>query len=107
MGEKILHFGGINVIDLIEKYGTPLYVYDVNNIREKARAFKSAFEKHQVNYKVSYASKAFSTIAMLQVIKQEGLNLDVVSEGELYTAIQADFPEKKSTCTVIIKVLMN
>lgn len=95
MGEKILHFGGINVIDLIEKYGTPLYVYDVNNIREKARAFKSAFEKHQVNYKVSYASKAFSTIAMLQVIKQEGLNLDVVSEGELYTAIQADFPREK------------
>src|SRR5699024_11817041 len=44
---------------------------------------------------VAYASKAFSSVAMLQIIKQEGLSLDVVSCGELYTAIKADFPTKK------------
>ncbi|MGM8214020.1 diaminopimelate decarboxylase [Bacillaceae bacterium W0354] len=95
MAHNHLHIGGVDVVDLIDKYGTPLYVYDVNKIRNNAKTFINTFTNHDVNFKVSYASKAFSTIAMLQVIKQEGLNLDVVSEGELYTAIQADFPREK------------
>ena len=94
MGNNHLHIGGIDVIDLANKYGTPLFVYDVNKIRNNARSFVSAFKKHDVNFKVSYASKAFSTVAIIQVMKQEGLNIDVVSEGELYTAIKADFPRE-------------
>src|SRR5699024_681734 len=53
------------------------------------------FKDLDVNAQVAYASKAFSSIAMLQVIKQENLSLDVVSEGELYTALQAGFPTEK------------
>jgi diaminopimelate decarboxylase len=87
-----LEIGGINTISLAEKYGTPLYVYDVSMIRANCRAFINTFKDLNVKAKIAYASKAFSTIAMLQVMKQEGMCLDVVSEGELYTALQADFP---------------
>jgi len=90
-----LIFGGVDTIELAKKYGTPLYVYDVNKIRENARSFVNTFKKLKVKSQVAYASKAFSSIAMLQVAKQEGLSLDVVSQGELYTALQADFPVEK------------
>jgi diaminopimelate decarboxylase len=88
-------FAGVDTIELTKKYQTPLFAYDVNKIRENARAFVQTFKKLGVNYQVAYASKAFSTIAMLQVAKQEGLSLDVVSQGELYTALQADFPVER------------
>lgn len=87
-----LEIGGIDTIDLAEKYGTPLYIYDVAMIRENCRSFVKTFKELGVKAQVAYASKAFSSIAMLQVVKQEGLSLDVVSEGELYTALQAGFP---------------
>src|SRR5690625_980894 len=90
-----LVIGGIDTVDLAEKYGTPLYVYDVSMIRENCRSFVDTFKELGVKAQVAYASKAFSSIAMLQVIKQEKLSLDVVSEGELYTALQAGFPTEK------------
>ncbi len=90
-----LMVGGIDTIDLAAKYGTPLYVYDVGMIRRNCQAFVHTFEQLNVKAQVAYASKAFSSIAMLQVMKQENLSLDVVSEGELYTALQADFPVER------------
>ncbi|WP_053219339.1 diaminopimelate decarboxylase [Virgibacillus senegalensis] len=84
--------GGVDTIDLAKKYGTPLFVYDVSLIRKNARAFVDTFRKAGVRAQVAYASKAFSSIAMLQVAKQENLSLDVVSQGELHTALQAEFP---------------
>lgn len=90
-----LLFGGLDTIDLAKKYGTPLFVYDVEKIRENARAFVETFQKHGIKAQVAYASKAFSSIAMVQVAKQENLSLDVVSQGELYTALQAGFPVDK------------
>ncbi|AUJ26360.1 diaminopimelate decarboxylase [Virgibacillus dokdonensis] len=90
-----LEIGGIDSVSLAKKYGTPLYVYDVQMIRNNCRAFVNTFKKMDIPAKVAYASKAFSSIAMLQVMKQEGMYLDVVSEGELYTALQAGFPTEK------------
>src|SRR5690625_3912920 len=90
-----LEIGQMDTVYLAKKYGTPLYVYDVAKIRENCRSFINAFKNLNVKAQVAYASKAFSSIAMLQVIKQENLSLDVVSEGELYTALQADFPTEK------------
>ncbi|PKR78899.1 diaminopimelate decarboxylase [Halalkalibacillus sediminis] len=95
MNSNYLHIGGISALDLIDKYGTPLFVYDIERVRENARSFVHTFQKLEVPFQVAYASKAFSSIAMLQVAKQEGLSLDVVSEGEIYTAIEADFPREK------------
>ncbi|GAA0481495.1 diaminopimelate decarboxylase [Salinibacillus aidingensis] len=90
-----LHFGGMDMLELAQTYGTPLYVYDVHKIRENAKAFVDTFKQLEVPFQVAYASKAFSSVAMLQVAKQEGLSLDVVSQGELYTALQADFPVER------------
>lgn len=90
-----LEIGGADTVELASNFGTPLYVYDVALIRQRAREFKETFEKHGVKAQVAYASKAFSTIAMVQVVHEEGLSLDVVSGGELYTALAADFPKER------------
>jgi len=87
-----LAIGGVDTVELAETYGTPLNVYDVDLIRKRCRTFVNTFKQLGVNANVSYASKAFSSIAILQIIKEEGLGLDVVSDGELFTALQADFP---------------
>ncbi|SDJ66444.1 diaminopimelate decarboxylase [Sediminibacillus albus] len=90
-----LMVGGVDTTYLARKYGTPLFVYDVSLIRKNARAFVDTFRELGIKAQVAYASKAFSSIAMLQVAKQENLSLDVVSQGELYTALQADFPVER------------
>lgn len=90
-----LYIGGIKASDLAKEYGTPLEVYDVTQIRSQIRKFKQVFEERHVDYSVNYASKAFATIGMYQIVKQEGAGIDVVSGGELFTALQADFPMKR------------
>ncbi|NPC93134.1 diaminopimelate decarboxylase [Bacillus sp. WMMC1349] len=90
-----LEIGGVDVLTLAEKYGTPLYVYDVALIRERARKFQKAFQEAGLRAQVAYASKAFSSVAMIQLAGEEGLSLDVVSGGELFTAIQAGFPVER------------
>ena len=90
-----LEIGGVDVLSLAERYGTPLYVYDVALIRERARKFQKAFKEAGLKAQVAYASKAFSSVAMIQLAEQEGLSLDVVSGGELFTAIKAGFPAER------------
>ncbi|WP_175991603.1 diaminopimelate decarboxylase [Bacillus sp. Marseille-Q1617] len=90
-----LTIGGVCTIDLVKQYGTPLYVYDTALIRERARGFKETFQELGVKAEVAYASKAFSSIAIFQLMKEEGLSLDVVSGGELFTALKAEFPSER------------
>lgn len=89
-----LAIGGVDTVELAKEYGTPLFVYDIATVRTNIRAFKKAFEANQVDYNIAYASKAFSCLAVYEVINQEEIAVDVVSGGELYTAIQADVPAK-------------
>ncbi|MFA9556075.1 diaminopimelate decarboxylase [Evansella sp. AB-rgal1] len=90
-----LEIGGVDTTYLAQKYGTPLYVYDVEDICSRALQFKNTFEKHGMKYQVAYASKAFSCVAMIQLVDELGLSLDVVSAGELYTALTAGIsPER-------------
>lgn len=90
-----LEIGGVDTLDIVQKFGTPVYVYDVALIRQRARSFKDTFNKYGIRAQVSFASKAFSTIAMVQLAEEEGLSLDVVSGGELYTAVTANFPMER------------
>lgn len=87
-----LTIGGVTATELAKQYQTPLYVYDVNHIRQQMRSFKEVFMNRQIDYVVSYASKAFATIAMYEVAAQEGIHLDVVSGGEIQTALAANYP---------------
>lgn len=87
-----LEIGGCDTVDLANRFGTPLYVYDEEMIRDTCRAYKQAFAETGLRFQVAYASKAFSSLAMCRLVAEEGLSLDVVSAGELYTAVQAGFP---------------
>ncbi|OWR29217.1 diaminopimelate decarboxylase [Saccharibacillus sp. O23] len=87
-----LEIGGCDVVELKQTYGTPLYIMDETLIRRRAREYREAFEASGLTFQVAYASKAFSTVAMCRIADEEGLSLDVVSDGELYTALKAGFP---------------
>lgn len=93
--ENRLTIGGCSVFSLAERFDTPLYVMDTALLKEQCQKYKRAFTSSQVNTDVIYASKAFLTIAMAQLINEQGLGLDVVSGGELYTAITAGFPANR------------
>ena len=90
-----LEIGGCDTTSLAATYGTPLYVYDEAHIRAKCRSFVEAFRQTGFSFQVAYASKAFCTMAMCKLVEEEGLSLDVVSGGELYTALQAGFPAER------------
>lgn len=87
-----LYIGGVKTLDLVEKYKTPLYVFDEELIRNNCREYVKAFKVNENGNKVAYAGKAFLTKYMCKIVKEEGLCLDVVSGGELYTAYKAGMP---------------
>jgi diaminopimelate decarboxylase len=91
-----LKIGGCDTLELVEKYGSPLYIIDENTIRNNCKVYKEAMEKYyDGNGLVLYASKALCTTSICKIIESEGLGLDVVSGGELFTAKKADFPMDK------------
>ncbi len=85
----------INYTLLKEKYNTPLYVYDTTIINNRIDILKNNFKSDLYSTEIIYASKAFSIKEMLRIIAKKGLSLDVVSLGELYTALSVDFDMKK------------
>ncbi|EHJ08304.1 diaminopimelate decarboxylase, partial [Staphylococcus simiae CCM 7213 = CCUG 51256] len=80
---------------IAQSFGTPTIVYDENQIREQMRRYHRAFQHSGLTYNISYASKAFTCLQMVKLVAEEDLQLDVVSEGELYTALEAGFDAKK------------
>lgn len=90
--EGILSIGGCLTTELVKTYGTPLYVMDEAHIRSQCQWFLNHFKSKDIQTEIIYASKAFLTLAMVKLIEDEGLSIDVVSGGELYTAIKANFP---------------
>ena len=90
-----LYFDGCNTVELANKYGTPLYVMSETAMVDKCKEIKDTFLNKYERTRAAYASKAFLTLAMCKIIEREGLCLDVVSGGELYTAIKADFPAER------------
>lgn len=88
-------FGGLDTVMLAKEYGTPLYVVSEDIIKEKCKEIRDDFLLKYENVKAAYASKAFLNLAMCKIVEREGLCLDVVSGGELYTAMKAEFPMGK------------
>ncbi len=95
--KKHLCIAGMDTVALTEKYGTPLYVMDEDRIRERCRtyltAMKAAFGKTSCPL---YASKAASFRQIYRIMKEEGMGVDVVSSGEVYTAHSVGFPMEKA-----------
>lgn len=90
-----LAIGGCDAISLASQYDTPLYVLDEDHIREKCREFKKEFGHLYQKTNVAYASKACLNKAVAKIMVQEGMELDVVSGGELAIALSALFPPEK------------
>ena len=90
-----LTMSGVDVCEIAAKYKTPLYLMDENLIRENCRIYKKALEENYDDGLVLYASKAFSCLYIYKLVNEEGLGVDVVSGGELYTALSAGFPAEK------------
>lgn len=91
-----LEIGGCDAVELAKKFGTPLYVMDEKYIRDMCRVYRDTIEKkYGGNGLVLYASKAFSCMAVYKIAQQENIGVDVVSGGELYTAVKAGFPADK------------
>ncbi|MDD3593465.1 MAG: diaminopimelate decarboxylase [Candidatus Gastranaerophilales bacterium] len=88
--ENHLEIGGCDCVDLVDTYGSPLYVADEQTVRRICRQYKEAFASYK-NINMMYANKAFASRAMCRLMAQEGFGLDVVSGGELYTALKSDF----------------
>ena len=87
-----LIIGGNNTSELIKEYGSPLYVFDEELIREYCRDYRKYFKCEENNNRVAFAGKAFLTVQMCKLLKEENMSLDIVSGGELYTAYKAGFP---------------
>lgn len=88
-------FSGMDTVELVKQYGTPLYLMSEDYIKDRCKEIRDDFLGKHTNTNAVYASKAFLTKEMARIIKREGLGIDVVSGGELYTAMKVDFPMEK------------
>ncbi|HZK00676.1 MAG TPA: diaminopimelate decarboxylase [Tissierellaceae bacterium] len=85
-----LVFAGVDTIDMAKKYGTPLYLMDEDRIRYNCNLYKNAMREYfGENSLLLYASKVASFKGIYQIVKDKGIGIDVVSSGEIYTALKA------------------
>lgn len=92
-----LTFAGYDTVELAEKYGTPLYLMDEDKIRQRVREYKKAMSDFMPQGSVpEFASKAFSCRQIYRIMAEEGIDIDIVSVGELYTAVTAGFPMERA-----------
>ena len=87
--ENHLEIGGCDLVNLAKEYKTPLYIIDEETLRSICKDYKRAFDSYENTVQFLYASKALCTKAIFKIISSEGFGCDVVSEGELYTALSA------------------
>lgn len=89
----VLHIGGVSALDLVEQYGSPLYVYDASVIRRQCSRVRDAFSN--LPFRPFYAMKANGNLSILRMIREEGFGCDAVSPGEIFLAMGAGFtPEE-------------
>ncbi len=90
MGHLVI--GGCDTVELAAQFGTPLYIFDEDNLRHNCGEFKDEFRKRYADTTINYSCKAFINKALLRLFMEEGLGLDVVSGGEIGYACSAGFP---------------
>jgi len=94
-GAGHLEIDGCDIVDLVDVFGTPLIVYEEKSIRDQCRRYMKAFAEHTQDFEIIYASKAFSAVAIAQLVLEEGFSIDVSSGGEYHVAKTAGFPAEK------------
>lgn len=92
-----LTFNGYDTVELAEKYGTPLYLMDEDKILQHVREYAAAMKNHMPEgSKPEFAGKAFCCRQIYRLLKDEAIDIDVVSSGEIYTASSAGFPMERA-----------
>ena len=92
-----LTFAGRDTVELAEKYGTPLYLMDEDLIRARVREYRDAMRDYFPDGSMpEFASKAFSCRRIYEIMAEEGIDIDVVSAGEIYTAVKSGFPMSRA-----------
>jgi diaminopimelate decarboxylase len=92
----LLEIGGCDVTTLVEQFGSPLYILDEETLRSACQQYRDAFKQYyKGESQVLYASKAWNCLAVCAIAASEGLGIDVVSGGELYTALEAGVSPNK------------
>lgn len=94
-GQGHLMSAGHDLTELAARFGTPLYVFNEEAIRSRCRAFRQAFAGYGPGVRVAYAGKAFLTTAIAAIVAEEGCHLDVVSAGEMQTALVGGMPANR------------
>ena len=95
--DGILTFGGANTAEMLKKYGSPLYLMDENKLRQNCRTYVNSMKEYFGEDALPlFASKANSFRHIYRIAASEGMGIDVVSSGELFTAKSADFPLEKA-----------
>ena len=95
MNQNVLSIEGVSVDKLVKSVGTPLMIYNERALEDRLKEFKQSFVHPDFETQIIYASKAFSCVEMLKLVKNADAGLDVVSGGELAMADHADFPMKE------------
>lgn len=93
MGFKDKAFDKISVHELLKEYGSPLYVYDEEILRERCREMKNLVK--YPHFRVNYSAKANTNVELLKIIREEGLDVDAMSPGEMYLEMKAGFPGER------------
>ncbi len=91
-----LEVGGCDVVELVKSFGSPLYILDEVTLRRACQQYRNAFQSHYAGESlVIYASKAWNCLGVCAIVASEGLGIDVVSGGELFTALESGFEADK------------
>lgn len=90
-----LQIGGADVTELAAEYGTPLYIFDEASLRSRCQEYLHEFRSRHDETAVTYASKAFLNLTLARIFAEEGMGLDVVSGGELATALKGGMPPER------------
>jgi len=90
-----LTLGGCDAVELAREFGTPLYVFDEETLRQQCRGFQSEFRSRQADGAVAYGAKAYLGRALCALMAEEGMDLDIVSGGELAIARSVGFPAQR------------
>lgn len=87
--EGALEFGGVSALALAREFGTPLYVFDEETLRTRARSIRDTFVRAYAQSRIVYAGKAYLSPALMRILVEERIGLDVVSGGEIYAGLHA------------------
>src|SRR5215216_6337252 len=88
--EGSLELGGVSAVELAREFGTPLYVFDEETLRNRSRRIRDAFRYAYQRSRLVYAAKAYLSPALTRILVEEGIGLDVVSGGEIYAGLRSE-----------------